>query len=139
MGFRVWEALLFDNECNVSITHITKASVLTLKILNPFVRLIVVFQLLWNVSCHSQAAMHKNQHLNKSALLLHNYIYIMPCEFLVGYSWHNGEVRPIHSSFGSKLLDGLCWYVALEIYTTKKKPHQLYVPYFTWSSNWATD
>jgi hypothetical protein len=75
MGFRVWEAILFGNECTVSITHITKASVLILKILNALVRLVMVFQLLWNVSCHSQAAMYKNQHLNRSALLWHNYIY----------------------------------------------------------------
>ena len=79
IGFRVQEALLFDNECTVSSTHITEASVLTLKILNDFVRLVMVFQLLWNVSCHSQAAMYKNQHLMKSALLLHNYIYIYIC------------------------------------------------------------
>ena len=65
----------FDNECSASITQITKACVLTLKILNAFVRSVVVFQLLWNVSCHPQAAMNKNQHLNKSALLVHNYIY----------------------------------------------------------------
>jgi len=76
MGFIAREALLFDNECTVSITHITKASILTLKILNAFVRLVMVFQLLWNVSCHSQAAMYKNQHLNKSTLLWHNFIYI---------------------------------------------------------------
>jgi hypothetical protein len=49
--------------------------------------LVMVFQLLWNVSCHSQAAMYKNQHLMKSALLLHNYIYIYMCVKHLMSSW----------------------------------------------------